>query len=197
MAPRKRTEAQISVDFIEIENLSLQGYNSREIAEILSKSRDYTLSRQQVQYDIDKLDEIWKAETVSEIDSAKRRILAEIKDLQKEYWEAWQRSLKDAESQIVEQKGAITEKDGKSTRKVTPIRGIKKTEGQSGNPAFLRGVEWCIAKRCEILGLDAPKKMEHTGKDGQPLPATEIVGYKIFIPDNGRNDTSPSDSTPA
>lgn len=164
MAQRKRTSAQKTIDLVEIETLSLRGHSAREIAEILSQSesRDYTLSRQQVQYDIDKLDEIWQAEAIAEIDKAKRRVLAEIKDLQHEYWSAWKRSQEDAESEITKMQGTDPAKPGKLEKQ-------QKREGQSGNPAFLRGVEWCINKRCEILGINAPVKSELTGKDGEPL----------------------------
>jgi len=41
-----------------------------------------------------------------------------------------------------------------------------KAERAAGDPRFLNGVQWCITKRCEILGFDAPTKLEHTGKDG-------------------------------
>jgi len=43
-------------------------------------------------------------------------------------------------------------------------------KGQSGNPAFLRGIEWCINKRCDLLGLDAPKKLENMNYDMSILP---------------------------
>ena len=33
-------------------------------------------------------------------------------------------------------------------------------EGQAGDPRFLAGVQWCIGKRCKILGIDAASKVE-------------------------------------
>ena len=41
--------------------------------------------------------------------------------------------------------------------------------GQYGNPAYLRGVIDCIDRRCKLLGLDSPQKLEHSGKDGGPI----------------------------
>ena len=71
MAKRKRTAAQISFDLVEIEALSLKGKNHYEIADELSKNRDYSLSRQQIQYDIRKLKKLWAREAALEIGTAK------------------------------------------------------------------------------------------------------------------------------
>ena len=42
-------------------------------------------------------------------------------------------------------------------------------EDKHGNPAYLRGVIDCIDRRCKLLGLDSPQKLEHSGKDGGPI----------------------------
>ena len=34
-----------------------------------------------------------------------------------------------------------------------------------GDPRFLAGVQWCIDKRCKIMGLDAPQLVEVTWQD--------------------------------
>lgn len=33
-------------------------------------------------------------------------------------------------------------------------------EGQAGDPRFLAGIQWCIERRCKIMGIDAPTKMD-------------------------------------
>jgi hypothetical protein len=76
----------------------------------------------------------------------------------------------------------------------TKVKQVKRIEGQTGNPAFLAGVLACIAKRCQILGLDEPRKMDITSA-GKPLK-----GYTIDAnPDlwDEPEDTSPGlpDST--
>lgn len=45
----------------------------------------------------------------------------------------------------------------------------KESTKGTGDPRFLQGVQWCIDRRCKLLGLDAPTKQEITGKDGAPL----------------------------
>jgi hypothetical protein len=40
-------------------------------------------------------------------------------------------------------------------------------EHQTTTPAFLAGVQWCIDRRCKLLGLDAPTKVAPTDPSGQ------------------------------
>lgn len=35
-----------------------------------------------------------------------------------------------------------------------------RTGGQAGDPRFLTGIQWCIERRCKIMGIDAPTKMD-------------------------------------
>jgi hypothetical protein len=59
-------------------------------------------------------------------------------------------------------------------------------EAREGNPAFLAGVQWCINKRCEIFGFDAPKKNEPTCKGGSPLyPSLEAMDAAIMNAEQG------------
>ena len=92
-----------------------------------------------------------------DLNEAKARELAKVDALEIEYWKAWENSLKDAEVFITEkvgtQKGTNMDKRGKE---------VFRREGQTGNPSFLAGIQWCINKRCEILGLDAPKRTDLT-----------------------------------
>lgn len=90
----------------------------------------------------------WASVSASKIDEAKARELAKIDNLEREYWDAWERSQNDAETVIEEAFG------------VKKSKTQNKRVGQVGNPAFLRGVEWCIERRARLLGLDAPTKAE-------------------------------------
>ena len=83
--------------------------------------------------------------------------------------------MEDAETVTMEKLGAL--KDGQGQIVGTKVKEVKRREGQSGNPSFLAGVQWCINKRCEILGLDAPKKIAPTDPSGQ----NEFSGNVINI----------------
>jgi len=90
-------------------------------------------------------------------DEAKARELAKVDRLEREYWTAWGRSCKDAETLRQEGSGE------------KPSRVVKIKRPRNGDPAFLRGVQWCIERRCKIIGVDAPSKSELTGKDGREI----------------------------
>lgn len=78
----------------------------------------------------------WQKSALMDFDEAKKRELAKIDRLEEEYWTSWKKSLRDGE-----QNG--TGQSGKS--------------GCDGNPRFLQGIQWCINKRCAILGINAAK----------------------------------------
>jgi hypothetical protein len=110
----------------------------------------------------------WRQSALIDINEAKARELAKIDTLELEYWTAWKRSQEDAESEITKMQGNPP-KPNEANPLPAKMETQKKREGQSGNPAFLRGIEWCINKRCEILGVDAPVKQQLTGANGEPL----------------------------
>jgi len=51
----------------------------------------------------------------------------------------------------------------------------KATELRDGNPEYLKRVEWCISKRCELLKLNPPQRLEHGGSSEMPPIQTEQV----------------------
>lgn len=151
----KRTVTQQERDRRQIARLYLQGMYQADIADKLGLSQP-TVSR-----DIQVLIDEWRIERVYDINEAKARELAKVDNLELEYWEAWHRSQENAEKEIKKAKG-IT-KGGKAANQEIQ----KVSEGQTGDPRFLAGVQWCINKRCEILGVDAPKKIEGGGENGE------------------------------
>lgn len=148
-----RTKAQRIRDERRISQMYLHGDLQADIAASLSLSQS-TVSRA-----ITKLQAEWRASSLIDINEAKARELAKIDALELEYWQAWRRSQEDAESEITKLQGGSTDAPSKLEKQT-------RREGQSGNPAFLAGIQWCINKRCEILGVNAPIKtqQENTGK---------------------------------
>jgi predicted transcriptional regulator len=145
MKKKVRTKSQEERDKRMISRLYLQGKIQAEIAAELKISQP-TVSRE-----LKELVNEWKIERVYDINEAKQKELAKIDNLELEYWEAWSRSRRDAERKI--KKDAISSKgfSNETTEQVEP---------QVGDPRFLNGVQWCIERRCLILGVDAPKKIQ-------------------------------------
>ena len=144
MAAPTRTAFQIEQDRREVTTLYLQGKTQLEIAQKLD------LSRQQIGYDLKVIQGQWRETTTFDLDTAKTVELSRIDVLERVAWEAWERSQEPKEVTLTKQI------DGGDTRKEASIR----REGQSGNPAFLERVGWCIDRRCKLLGLDAPIKAD-------------------------------------
>jgi len=128
----------------------LKGCTQAEIAAFLGCCRS-TITK-----DLAALQRDWRESALRDFDAARSVELAKIDHLERRYWQAWERSCLD-EVTTTRETAAGSAKWRRQQR------------GQSGNPAFLAGVQWCITKRCELLGLDPPKRTEISGPSGGPI----------------------------
>jgi len=131
-----------------IASLYLRGCLQAEIA------TEVGLSEATVSRDLKALQQEWHESSLLDIDAAKARELARIDELERTYWQAWKRSCEDAETETAR----VVETAG-GRRRVAQ----KQTKCQAGDPRFLQGIQWCIERRCKVLGIDAPEKLEHSG----------------------------------
>lgn len=178
MAAPKRTDFEREYDYRRITDLYLQGKFQSEIATILG------VSQQQVSYDLAAIQRRWRTDTAINLDEAKQKELARVDKLERTYWDAWERSLEEKVKTRTEQStnGKATGKDGDIGK--TAKASVEK-ESLLGNPAYLAGVMSCIERRCKMLGIDAPLRNEHTGKNGGPVETESRV--TIYLPTNGRD----------
>lgn len=169
---KRRTKTQKERDKLNVSRLYLKGKTQTEIAE------DLNLSQPTVSRALKDCREDWKASAVVAIDERKAQELAKIDTLELEYWNAWRRSQEDAETR---QSKMVGQEVG-DEKQPTKIERTVRTDEQVGDPRFLAGIQWCINKRCEILGIDAPTKIAQTDPSGEK----EATGIFITIPSNGR-----------
>lgn len=151
MAANKRSKAQVERDRVEIARLYLQGESQVDIAGKLG------LTQPMVSYDLKAVRAEWLKSSLINYDQAKARELAKIDNLELVYWESWERSLKDFTSRIVKAKNSASQEEREEATKNALL--TIKTEQRVGDPRFLEGIQWCINKRCQIFGLDAPTKI--------------------------------------
>lgn len=114
--------------------------------------------------DLKALHQELKESRLTDIAEARELVLDKLAWVELEAREAWEESKKDA---VIHR-----EKDGKDGIETEVTR-----KGQTGDPRYLERVLSAIAKYCELLGLDAPKKTqnEHT------IPAIDsAVVHEIF-----------------
>ena len=119
----------------------LTGRHQHEIAAELGVDQA-TVSR-----DIKAVRQQWRESARQYFSEWQDRELQLLDRIEAEAWGAWERSKKDAE-QIKLSEGGEYE-----TSETT-------LKGQCGDPRFLQTIQECSAKRCAILGLEAPKKIE-------------------------------------
>ena len=139
----------------------LRGVPQFKIAEIVGVHRG-TITR-----DLAVIREEWKAAYAMAFGERVAQELAKLDLVELTYWEAWQRSLKDSERLNAK---TVKNADGK----VKQSEAVKQVEAQPGDPRFLEGVERCIKKRAEILGLNAPVKIRHGGDATAPPIAAAV-----------------------
>lgn len=158
----RRSNGELARDRKIISDMYLRGYTQVEIAERIKRDQS-TVSR-----DIKALQKQWLQDSMVDFNEARAKELAKIDALEMEYWKAWQASQQDAET-IVEEASEL--KDGTRAKVST------KTVGQTGDPRYLQGVQWCIDKRAEILGLDAPERFDITS-GGEQMQGNIINVYE-------------------
>ena len=171
MAARKRNAAQIAHDRREIARLYLREHLIQ--AEIGAR---LGMTQEMVSYDLRALGREWIAAGLMDLTEHKASELARINELERTYWAAWEQSLGMKEISTT----------GQTSGGVAHAQIRKET--REGNPAFLAGVQWCIDRRCKLLGLDAPSKQN---LDGALTIRVERVPYG-----NGNDQITDTTSLP-
>jgi hypothetical protein len=139
----------------DIAGLHFKRYDQATIAQKLSQQNpEKPITQQLVSYYLKKIRKAWLKESVEEFDAAKAQELARINHLEETYWRGWERSLLPVKV--------------KKSRKANDKATAELSEYESlGDVKFLEGVRWCYAKRAEIRGFDAPKKISGMIFDGK------------------------------
>jgi hypothetical protein len=165
----KRTPGHKAADMLFIEKQHLRGKGVREIAEMLSKERPYTLSHSQVALDLKKLRELWRKEAIGLVSEERQRALRKFDILESECWEAWDKSKQAKTRTTLTKKSKGAKGDAPAAG---PGEDIKSAVSMSspGDPAFVGKILEIHDRRARLLGLDAPSKHEHGGPDGGPIP---------------------------
>jgi hypothetical protein len=143
-----RVDTTVEARRVEVARRYLRGEMQSEIA------ASFGVSQVQISYDLKAIRAAWLQSAIRDFDAARAEELAKIDHVESEYWQAWDRSKKDKETENLEGDGTID----LQTRKPKVTKVTKRKEGQSGNPAYLQGILTCIERRCKILGLDAPTR---------------------------------------
>jgi hypothetical protein len=156
MATKTRNPLERERHLRETAALYLRGLAHYEIAQELN------VSRQQISYDLKILQRRWQESSLADFNAKKAAELARVDELERTYWEAWQRSCQAREVTTQERTQGVEGQADEARLKA----GVRK-EQRDGNPEFLRGVERCVELRCKITGAYAAVKIAPTTPDGE------------------------------
>lgn len=175
-----RTKERREQDAVTIAEMYVRGSSFREIADA------HGLTHSQAYDDVCLIRENWKKSAVSDYDTRVAIELHKLDKVEMAAWTGWEKSLQDAvEEDITYTKKQQIRKKGqpaKASKELTVKEKQVKTKGQSGNPAYLSTITRCIERRCQILGLDQPKKIAPVALDenGKWSPKTDQEKLEIL-----------------
>ena len=139
----QQKKAHYTVRRVTVAEMYLQGKRQVDIAAACKVSQG-TISN-----DLAALHEQWRESALVTYDAAKAVELARIDHMERVAWEEYEASKADRERTVQEQ--TQTADGEKSFRARTD-----KTKRHTGDPQFLKIVQWCIEQRIAIYGLKAP-----------------------------------------
>jgi hypothetical protein len=146
-----------------VAGMYLRGLSQWEIGRRLG------VTQQCIAKDVRVLEQEWLASAVVDLDAAKAKELARIDRLERVAWAAWRRSCQRKERATTRMERKLDE-EAQKAKTITSMA----TELRDGNPEYLKRVEWCITKRCELLRLNPPQRLEHGGSADLPPIQTEL-----------------------
>lgn len=131
------------------------GLTHLQIAHKVTEELSWPCSRQQVTQDLKLLFDRLTDEQKESLEDRRIREIQKINFLEEQAWEAWERSKSIRKISTVKTKRAVSEDAmGKPVRLNAGQDDFNnRQEDQYGDPRYLSQVQWCISKRCELLGL--------------------------------------------
>ena len=172
----KRTKGQRERDLALLARLYVRKWSLDQIAKRLK------VSVSQVRYDLKEVRQKWEEEQLYSYNARKAEELVKIDNLERLAHRGYERSCQEQTRSRTEQTTTDTPVAGVNGKNVK--KASLQKQQRDGNPAFLDRIAWCIDKRCQILGLDAPKKFAPTTPDGtQPYgsrPLEELTDAELF-----------------
>jgi hypothetical protein len=132
--------AEVEAERQRVLGLHLEGWMQQEIAD------EIQADRRSVGRHLEAIEQAWRR-TAVDYGTAKGRQLAQIRKMLREAWAAWHASKQDKEtSNQIKREGS-----DKGPQLTANLR----REGQTGNPAYLSAIQWCLEQEAKLLGLSA------------------------------------------
>jgi hypothetical protein len=141
--------------------MMLEGKSMYAMRDHINAIRDYDISYSQVVYDCGVIQKQWVKEYLSDINLMKGKELARIDRIEKEAWEAWERSKRNITRSEKEQvENSQMDKSDQVYQKHRKVRAKQIETERDADRKFMEIVQWCVEKRCDILGFNAAKRYD-------------------------------------
>lgn len=173
-APKWKTKDQKEEYLARLSELNLKRWTQARMAQELG------VSTRQIKRDLKIIRQRWQETQVANVGTRCAREIAKIDLVEREAWDAWDKSKQDAETR--------TERirKGKASGPGNSVEVSIRTEGQAGDATYLKTVLDCIERRCKLLGLDAPEKHIYDIQDLQDLTDEDLAEIVRLGADDGR-----------
>lgn len=150
--PRNHRERQF--DLVRVATFYLRGFSQNAIAREMDRS-PITIKK-----DLDEIRKQWREKYVASFEQKVSEELAKIDALEHEAYLAWERSKEKSIKKFRQVKQVELDMDGSGDVVLPADEVIERemVEQPVGDPQFLNVVMRCVDRRCQLLGLDAPKK---------------------------------------
>lgn len=157
-----RTPEQTDADRAFISSGLLRGETMSSIAERLTAMRPYRVTLSMVSFEAEYMRSEWRKQFMQDVSTATAIELAKLAELEKAYWEGYERSQKD----LIKSVSEANESNSVSRRSPShsmsePFKSSRATvtkESRDGSVQWLAGVMSCVAQRCRILGIGVQSK---------------------------------------
>ena len=154
---RKRTKMEREADFVDVARMYLNGRSQGEIVEWIGLNRNYTVCITTINNDLKAIREKWRERYLQDYDAVKVQELANIDELEKAAWEAWNKSMGEIKEAKQDEVVDIWHGNKTGASGYTRKKSHVAAKDGLGNPQYLLQIERCIKMRISIFGLDAPK----------------------------------------
>jgi hypothetical protein len=131
-------------------SLYMKGHNIEQIRELAELETGHRFSGPGVYSYLAEAIKGWESNKEHFQNNHKAIELEKVNRLEVAYWEGFERSKKI-------QRTKVKTKGGEDGGKLAISQVREEDKKAAGDPRFLNGIQWCIDRRCSLLGIDAPQ----------------------------------------
>lgn len=181
----KRTKDQIEADRELAIELYNRGYTQQEIADYISSTSEYSISRSQVKQDLNVVRKRWIESQIGTYQEMVNRELSRLDSFERELWSSWRDSKGTITKERVEKvardiENEVGDVESDELVRLVVDRVVTTTEDSLGDTRLLELIFKTQQERRKLLGVYAPAKFD--------VDIRETLNIKTYSGDVSPND---------